>query len=401
MIVKIKNIFLCFPFLFFFDADIKNTSEDVPFMINFSQNIPGKYITDIVEDTKFIPLETSDEILIGISKVAYVSDKIIIMYNFRESSIFIFNYEGKIISNFNHRGPGPMEYSGIMGLTYDEVNKEIFVLDLIPRANVYSETGQYKRTLHFPENTKFKEIYNFDEKHLLAYDIYDIGINWNLSTEADKKAIYNKPYAFLSKTDGSITEYVNINLSQRISTLHGSEDKSSQTIRTFGFITCGIIKSGSDFLLTDIASDTTYLLSRNKKLTPLILRTPSVHDKNPQELISATFRTDNYILIRKWLNDSNDAKKFTDYVFDISDNLFYKVKDFNIVDLGEKITRFLYPYPDDCGCDYYDNGVIVNLWQAFDLKIMLEQGQLKGELKNIAMNINEEDNPVLVIIKIK
>ena len=397
-----------FSFLLFAACNLNSSKPDdiqEIITIDFSRNMPEKVVKEIVDDVKFIVLETTDEVLIeALPRIAYVSQDLVMLYNTGEGSIYTFNHEGKIMSNFNRTGQGPMEYNSITGLTYDEINKEIYVVDdrRRRRMQVYSETGQYKRTLPFPDNMEFEDIFSFDDELLLVHDTYGIGI---VGLDLDRGQEANaKPYVFLSKKDGSIAGYVDITLSQRISTSFAiGSDPSSQYVRVSRYSTCGIIKNGPDFLLADIASDTVYLLTRDKKPTPLIVRKPSVHDTNPQELLGVTFRTDNLLLISKWVNERNRNRSNTlFFTYDFSDHRFYKVKDYNTIFPNDQfLTTVEHSSYGDCGCDYNDKGTIVNVRQAFALKEQLEEGVLKGKLKDIAMKLDAEDNPVLVIIKMK
>ena len=48
-----------------------------------------------------------------------------------------------------------------------------------------------------------------------------------------------------------------------------------------------------------------------------------------------------------------------------------------------------------------DTSQCYHLLEAFKLKEALEEGKLKGELKSIAEKLDEEDNPVLMVVEFK
>ena len=144
-------------------------TEDLP-VIDFSKEYPQKEIClqDIAE-SEYIPLETTGDILLGDWPViSYTSDKFIFIHEFRRGDMYIFDRNGKICAHFNHKGGSGQEYPyiGEAGTIFDEKNNEIFVCT--HTIQVYSLTGEHKRTLKI--NTDRKKVYNFDNESLLVYD---------------------------------------------------------------------------------------------------------------------------------------------------------------------------------------------------------------------------------------
>jgi len=87
-------------------------------VIDFSKDYPKhkEQILQELADIEYVRLETTDDILLSgvrsmsdISKLAYVSDKYILIYEMKRGDIFVFNRNGKIVSHFNQRGQSGRE----------------------------------------------------------------------------------------------------------------------------------------------------------------------------------------------------------------------------------------------------------------------------------------------------
>ena len=62
-------------------------------------------ITDFIEEIRIIPLETSADNMVGFVKQLEMDEENIILHD--DQNIFCFNWEGKLLSKFNHQGKGP------------------------------------------------------------------------------------------------------------------------------------------------------------------------------------------------------------------------------------------------------------------------------------------------------
>jgi len=126
---------------------------------------------------------------------------------------------------------------------------------------------------------------------MLVYDI--TGVNFNKN--------YNKrPYMFMSKQDGSITDTLNIYLPVRYSTSvvdHWTDTSGVTWSQSSYFWIDNNRHFGHDFIISDVSSDTIYLLTKDRVLTPLIVRTPSVHSTNPNLVVTHEFSTDKFICL--------------------------------------------------------------------------------------------------------
>lgn len=130
--MKKKNLILLL-ILFLVSSQIvspQSKTGDLP-VFDFSKDYPQKKLRlQDMADIEYVPLETTDDILLGGSSVlSAVTDKYILIHESQLGDIFVFDRKtGKIYSHFNHRGQGGMEYSWIKnGTILDEKKEEIYV----------------------------------------------------------------------------------------------------------------------------------------------------------------------------------------------------------------------------------------------------------------------------------
>lgn len=100
-------------------------------------------LEDEIESIECIPLETSDSALISNILDLRMSDNYIFIYNGKTSEIFQFNREGKFIRKIGREGNGPGEYSLITELGIDESYKRLYIFQYDNFPLVYSFEGEF------------------------------------------------------------------------------------------------------------------------------------------------------------------------------------------------------------------------------------------------------------------
>lgn len=348
------------------------------------------YLQDIAK-VEYIPFETNDNALMSRSvKIFYVSDDYIIAANIVEGDVFVYDGNGKWKYSFNHKGQGAEEYVFLNSIAFDEKAKEIFVSEYYssnPKILVYDESGTYKRTLPCPPNF-WPNLYNFDDETLFVYD--DCGI-------LGMKGYSNKPYLFMSKKDGSFTDSLNIYLPVRLSNAsvwHGEENGQPATYSKV--MSIGNNRSyGENFLIADWSADTIYRLTSQKELQPMIVRKPPMQSTDPKILLSNYLVTDKFILLGAYKMDYDALKngeviwpKQLMYDFRTGEINVYRLKNRDITSLNNIMIDAITPE---------NTGIIMH--DAAYLFVMDENGEVKGDLKELLKTLNEDANPVLVKIK--
>ncbi len=390
------------------DSRTQSGTEDGLITVDVTATYPKKeLILQDIFDVEYIPLETNDEFLTAGHVQAIGNDIIIIRNSYRTgNSILIFDRKtGEGLRMINRRGQGNEEYIAINGLiTFDEDNGEMFVQDpAINNILVYDLFGNFKRRIKHTEKEydssmfgiRFDPIYNFDQNNLICHD-YTSGRDFN------RDSIDLKPrsiFYIISKEDGSLIKEIIIPF----------ERKLSQVLRTdqgIGFISnSGLVPNRDNWILTEPSADTIYSYSPDHQLKSFMVRYPSVQSMDPEVFLFPGVITDDYIFMQtiKKEYDETDPRGLLkkDLVYDRQDNITFEYIVLN--------DDFTYKRPITNLVDAMGELTVINNNEiafiekidAFELVEAYEEGKLNGRLKEIAATLDEESNPVIMVVKHK
>ena len=385
--MKIKNLILVKLSILMVSQAVNSQSKtgELPVIDISKQYTEKKQVLSEIADIEYVPLETNDDVLLsGDAVLSYVSNKYIVTYEPRRGNIFVFNRTGKINSHFNHRGESGQEYSWISsGVIFDEKNEEIFVCS--QSIQVYSLSGEYKRTLRINTMQNKSSVYDFDNDALLIYDDVIIDPGWEETTKKN-------PYRFVSKKDGSIISVLDIHFPKRYSSQQIIRyDDNKYSTRHINY-PARSMNYGQNLVIADISSDTLYLLTQNKKLTPMLTRKPSVH-KSEQRSIWVTYLTTDKFIIIGLINIDFKSRggKIPYLMYEFDTGEIFKI---SILDYDMKTWS---PYTSPV----IEKNMTAELIQPSSIIEAYKKKQLNENLKNTAMSLDEDDNPVVRIIKFK
>lgn len=360
--------------------------------INTNKKYPFKeIILNDLADITYIPIETNDHVLInnGINALSHFSDKYIIIVNYKSYDCYIFDRNGKIINFFNHKGQGPNEYLNIIGITADEVKKEIYIVDHPQkhRILVYSFDGDFIRTLSLPSNTTIGTIHNFDKETLLCED--------NNHKNGNKK-----PYFLLSKQNGRIINELNIIFNKERISPRFYQKTGEKGVMAVSYGYTPIIRFNEDFIIGDISQDTIYQYSKNKTLTPILVKTSSIYSQDPQMMVIPEFKTPKLFFLerteRKFNFETKEGFEREKIVYDYQSGLFYKYA------LKNKDYPNQIFYLNSGGYAYRTGkNILCQFISAEELIEANDEGELHGTLKDITKTLRIDDNPVLMIMKFR
>lgn len=360
----------------------KETATESLITVDVTANYPKKeLILQDIMDVEYIPLETTDEFLTQ-GLVRDISKEYILVTNRNsDGDIFIFDRKtGKGIRKINRQGLGAEEYARINEIILDESNREIFVMSEGNRILVYDLYGGFKRSLNI--DREVSSMYDYDKNNLISYDMSDYH-----SKGKDRSKSY---HLIISKQDGSITREIFI---------------------PFKTINTPIVKDGENFVagyfyeirlsndkctLMDTSADTLYNYAPDGTLSPFIVRTPSADTMQPEVFLYMGIQTDRYYFMQTVKNVFNFEKGngfYTDQlVYDKEEKAIYQVAVYND-DYAEK--RTVAVTARSVNRDIED----VTSLNASRLVEIYKKGQLKeGKLKEIASRLDEDDNPVIMLV---
>ena len=336
---------------------------------------------------EFIPLETNADFLLDrvAGALINVTENYIVTVNITEGKLFVFSRQGKALHTFCRKGQGPEEFVYPIAVRVDEKSKEIFVLDY-QKVQVYSLTGKYKRSLNIPENVKIGSMFNYDDKHLICYD------NHNLDRQGEK--VTEQPFFLFSKKDGKITR-IPLTIQNRIGQSMYIERDGKKMVVTMNNI-APMVKNGDEVVLSDMGSDVVYLYKKGK-VTPLLKRNPGTMDFNPRSAMGVVMKLGDIVWLREVKKEVKGPRPDINMLtYDVATGevnnlvLWDDVNFTNPYSVQSRNERQELPY----------NCTAAN-FQPDYLKKLNEQGGLTGRLKELAEEMLEDDNPLLILYKLK
>lgn len=340
-------------------------------------------------DVEYIPLETTDE-FVTMAWAHAIGQKYIIVRNRNRATdgkIFIFDRNGKGLRVINRLGSANEEYTFLLGITLDEENEELFVNDHWRRKIlVYDMLGNFKRILNHKEDYRYDmEIYNFDRDHLICHNmVFDEGTPGG-----------RNEFLIISKQDGSVAKEIEIPFEKKISSdVRMVNGPYVMPIRNRVLVPQG----GNSWTLMETSSDKVYQLKADYSMQPVIERTPTIQTMTPGVFLYPAVLTDRYCFMQtvkaEWDWGTNSGHKRTNLVYDKQENKIYEYEMHN-ADMTKKQSVIM-----TSEVTIGNNEIaLVHKLEAPDLVEAHEKGQLKGPLKEVAATLDEESNPVLMVVK--
>ena len=348
-----------------------------------------------IADVEYIPLETTDESVMATGWHNCISDKYIIMKDL--SRVHLFNRKGKHLFSFEHSGQGPKEYHYISELYTDFENKEIYIADP-KKIQVYSFSGEWVRTVgNIPEGIRPEFTFNYNEKYLITHNVFHD--YWNF----EKLPVDLTPYYLIDKQTGEFIP-LPLTVKNRISRIVHKEIKDiSENVAqpiVEKILINPMLANGSDILIADFGLDTLYSY-KNDRLTPIAVQYPSAHSTNPPVVIAPFFYTDQFLIFKpvEIRYDSKYALQPLDdaplMMWNRKTNEIYRIQLYDSNRPNRKLKNTME------GMQLENPNQIFIAHYADKLCTDNEEGKLKGELKEIASRLTEEDCHVVAICKLE
>lgn len=381
---KFCMIFISSFLMIFLSACLENKQADDFVTIDVTANYPLKeLILQDFMDVEYIPLETTDSILCS-GSVWHVGENLILATNHAsDGNIFLFDRKtGKSIRKINHKGQSGEEYTSALGFVLDEENDELYVSDTYARKIVvYDLEGNFKRRISWEDDYMFGEIFNFDKEYLICLNIDNPTVR---STES---------FVLISKQNGHVIEKIQIPFKDKKSIIIRTPADDSGMYYAYAPSTSHpLIPYFNNYVLAEYSADTVYQYTPNGAMGPIIARTPSVQTLNPEVFLFPTLFTDRYYFVEAV--EKTMEFNATDIVYDKQENKLFRYKVYN-GDYSYKQEAFLKSRPLNSKIP------TSQFLEAWELVEKYKEGKLKGKLKEIASNLEEDDNPVIMLIKHK
>jgi len=344
-------------------------------------------LSEIAEDIRYVPLDNSFPLGMIHDNIEFINNSIYLSE--KDIGILVFDKNGKLIRKIGCKGRGPGEYLYTFNFTVDEKTETVYVCDngII---KVYSKNGKFKRSFSLKKYGDFIYPINFFHSSLFAF--------FSIQFE-------NSDYKWI-KVDSS-----------------GNMIKSEKR-KTPAFTSNSNIGQGSYIFQNNIKywnsfSDTVFSILPELVEKPSFLFSPGEHrfpksqniipiDKLTQYLaVAQMFETEHFLLIRYFYNENkyfllvekeNRKSSLIKWEFNGNSGLL------NDLDAGPGFVPKKY---------FKENGLeyLAGLVNSIHFKTIISSDEFsetrpkypekKKELVKFANSLNETDNPVLIIIRLK
>lgn len=341
-------------------------------------------------DVEYIALETNDD-FINQGIVLDIGKEFILVKNrnqINDGNIFVYDRSGKAVRKINRKGQSGEEYISLYTATLDEENKEMFVNDILGRKIVvYDLYGNFKRSFKHKNGTDsqfYSDIFNYDRQHLICYD------------EINKEI----PFVLISKQDGGITQEIKIPFKEKkfLSQIRKTGENNGQAVIGAGpGRYYSIFPFNGNWLLSELSSDTIYTFLLDYSLRPFIARTPSIQSMNPEEGLIIRLFSDRYYFMESIKNvydwDTQEGFPSKYFMYDTKERSFsgYTIYNGDFITKKEIYMSMIKPINHDIASWYS--------LEAYQLLESFKKGELKGKLKEITSELDEDSNPVIMLIK--
>ena len=267
-------------------------------------------------------------------------------------------------------------------IVLDENANEIFVVAYSAKKIwVYDLDGNFKRSFKFADTSYYSNTFNYDRDHLISYKSYP-------TAKENEQACH----ILISKQDGSVIHEIQIP-SKEFKTPIVTKDElfvTPEYYQTF--------PNHGKWALVNTSSDTVFNYLPDGNLNPFIVRTPSIHDMETEVFLFPGIITDRYCFMRT-MKKELDFKTFrgfptTDLVYDKQEKTLFEGTVYNDDFTNKKQVPLNFKLTDH-------EVAFVQKLEAAELMDAYEKGELKGKLKDIAANLDEESNPVIMLVKYK
>ena len=366
--------------------------------IDIAKSYPEKeLILQDLFDIEYLPLETTDEFVTA-GNVAYVGDDCIWLGSYRTGDFQLLNREGKYIRTINRKGQSGEEYLFYSGMTFDPLAKELYVSDS-RKVVVFDEEGNFKRSFQTPlqDDSYIYWMNDFNPEYLLCYMESRVPVNTEEQEQINVSAL---GFILVSKKDGSIRK-INIPFERYASPNIVFEETYTSILNYTQ------IPFQDQWILTEISSDTTYLLSQDYQLKPFIVRTPTAPEMNPEVYLYAGVMTDRYYFLqtvdKAYNRETKVGFETREILYDKEEKAVYEYVVYNNDFTDERPLNLVRQFPNTLLPVNKGDVAYVSKIDAPDLVDAYKEGKLRegSRLEEIASTLDEEDNPVILIAKYK
>ena len=313
-------------------------------------------------------LDTDSSFIIP-GKPVCSTDSALIFHNKYNGDVVFFHRLGGKKDIINRKGQGPEEYLHINEIAYDEREDELFCDVFHSKINVYQSNGTYLRSLHCVPGSLI-EMCNYNDSLLLCY---------TQTKKEDGAYLY-----FVHKKYPDIFYNIDFVPSEGYVSLFVIKTAGNRITGTVLPVN-PIVFRHNRWIYAVPSKDTIYELKADKTLSPILCRSPKVHETDPVLLLRFNQENEDYMLLssieKTYDFETREGFPEQHYLVDKKKGSVYRLRicnrDFSTdTDLDISFSSYYY--------------------SADKLLDALAKGKLSGPLKVLASDLQEEDNGIVM-----
>ena len=383
-----KSVFLFFMVLFL--ASEVDGQTVIPVKENL-QNEKTINLSEIASDIRFVPLETTDDCLLGGDcYIQYAGGQIFV------SSDLLYRFDGKtgkFLNKIGSKGQGPGEYTNSLRYTVNPATKRVYVLQFKTMLE-YDYEGNFLRTLPADNHNVGACCLLNDTQLVYANDSY------NYTTENQADQLYTVDLQ-KGKIIGKIASPVDKKL------------RGALNLSSFDFF----YRYNGQVCFKGSFQDEIYQIQSPKKKVPVYVldrgflkadygkKNAEIDPRNRMKgiQIQNVFETDNYLLV-SYTNEKNSYQG----VFDKGEHSFVNAVDKNgkagfTNDLTGGPSLIIFPFqvsPEGTIVNALNAGYLVEHRKDFEIDNPRLPSR-KAEWDKVLDNLTEDSNPVIFLVTVK
>ena len=370
--------------------------SDIP-VIDLRADYPEKRI-DIREiaDIEYIPLEMTDSSLLSRGLLT-MADDYILTFN-RDRNVIVFNRDGSYSHSFNHRGEAPFEYQNISALLFDPDSHDIFVTSTSSKiVQQYDFYGNHIRTVTLPEEFRFgQEFFIYRNDTLLGVDT-----KYTANEELQKQyGVNHQPFYYIDIKTDSITKLL---IEMVDPTSEGISWFVDNSVYGISLWVAPLSTIGDKIIVSDAMEDNISIFA-DGTLVPIVAKRNKLSENEKPYLTTIDGMNDRYILLHTMEKNidikANTAPDPVQYLYDRKTDEWVKVKMANSdIELeGDpdysygRLSGSIHALPE---------GYMAQVILAETLCDLRDKGRLSGRLKELSEKMDYEDNPIVLLARLK
>jgi len=406
-------------------------------VIDVEQHL-GKYqeilASEFIFELEYVPLETNENCVIGGIRHLIVTPTHIFLagsISLGSSYCYAFDRKGQFICNIGSVGQGPGEYTTITGLSIDE-DKQSLYITTFPNVLEYSWDGVFRKSIYKPQNMSGDFI---GEVYALTDNLFIGHVPNYTGNEMFNYILFNDS----SQVIKSFENHIKFN--RRIIFYDGLD----RSIMPFKILKHIYVK--------ELTNDTLYCLNEQNVLIPQFVFNVGKKHAYPKQLKEEFLGHNSSSLLKDVITIPTSSRPMVG----TSNYIFFSISctrsasfplpkgivrttsvpfggtadmelstPLGVYDISNQTTQLLDtdPYSRMLGLIndldgglsfwpryYTEENELVGFWQAYEMKEILTEEyfaaheiknpQAHQRLKELLKNLDEEDNPVIVIAKLK